>query len=108
LKNSQVKPVELTTRALKDLRKIKSFNRDLIGDNKSEQIIDDIFALFALLESKDVDLKNMGSVDEDFLHLKYNYRKLFHNYYKITYREGKNKLFVFRIFDVRQHPNKNL
>ncbi|PIZ07101.1 MAG: type II toxin-antitoxin system RelE/ParE family toxin, partial [Flavobacteriaceae bacterium CG_4_10_14_0_8_um_filter_34_31] len=26
---------------------------------------------------------------------------------KITYREGKTKIFVVRVFDTRQQPSKN-
>lgn len=102
-----VKPVELTNRAIKDLNKIKAFNKELLGEEKAEQIIDEIFERLSVLESEDIDLKEVGAVDKDFLHLKHKYRKLFQDYYKVTYREGKTKMFVVRIFDTRQNPNKN-
>ncbi|MFA7444397.1 MAG: type II toxin-antitoxin system RelE/ParE family toxin [Flavobacteriaceae bacterium] len=68
--------IELTSRALKDLQKIRKFNDVLYGIPKSKEIIKAIFKRIKILEAPDVDLTNVGSIDEDFIHLKYEYRKL--------------------------------
>lgn len=99
--------VELTSRALKDLQKIRGFNDVLYGVPKSKEIINTIFKTIEILEIPDFDFTEIGSIDEDFKHLKYEYRKLLENHYKITYRKNKSKIYVVRVFDTRQNPNKN-
>lgn len=99
--------VELTARALKDLQKIRVFN-DLFYDiPKSKEIITSIFNRIEILENPTVDFTEIGAVDEEFIHLKYDYRKLIEGNYKITYRIGKSKIYIVRVFDTRQNPNKN-
>ncbi len=78
-----IKPIFWTNRAIKDIEKVTRFNIKLFGFNK------------------------IGSVDEDFTHLKFEYRKLIHHHSKITYRQGKDKIYINRIFDTRQNPIKN-
>ena len=107
MNNFTPKIVELTSRAIKDLNKIKSFNKALFGEEKAEFIIDKIFSHLKILESPNIDLKKVGAIDESFLKLKRTYRNLFLDYYKITYREGKTKMYIVRVFDTRQNPNKN-
>lgn len=102
-----IKPVELTSRAIKDLKKAKSFNSDLYGAARAQEIIDEIFELLETLENPDYDFSEIGEVDKDFDHLKYPYRKLTIPHCKITYRKGKTKIYVIRIFDTRQNPKKN-
>lgn len=103
----KVKPVVLTTRAIKDLKKIKTFNTKLYGKTKAQEINDVIFERLTILENTEVDFSEIGAIDLAFLHLKYEYRKLIEHYIKITYREGNDKIYVVRAFDTRQHPNKN-
>lgn len=102
------KPVELTTRATKDLEKVRDYCTVHFGEEKADQIIDEIFDHIAILESPDHDFNSIGMVDEDFTHLKLEYRKIFKHYCKITYREGKSKIYVIRVFDTRQDPKKNI
>lgn len=99
--------VQLTSRALKDLQKVRGFNDLLYGVSKSKEIINTIFETIEILENPDVDFTEIGVIDEDFAHLKYEYRKLIESHYKITYRKNKSKIYVVRIFDTRQNPNKN-
>lgn len=99
--------VQLTTRALKDIQKIRAFNDLLLGKPKSKEIIRLIFDRIEILENPTTDYSQTGAIDEDFLHLKHQYRKLLEGYYKITYRKSRNKIYVIRIFDTRQHPAKN-
>ena len=99
--------VQLTSRALKDLQKVRGFNDLLYGVSKSKEIINTIFETIEILENPDVDFTEIGAIDEDFVHLKYDYRKLITSHYKITSRKNKSKKYVVRIFDTRQNPNKN-
>lgn len=101
------KPVKLTTRALKDLEKISKFNAEILGKDKAKEIAILIVEATRILENQEYDFKNIGSVDEFFSYLKREYRKIFYKRYKITYREGKTKIYVVRFFDTRQNPNKN-
>lgn len=101
------KPVKLTLRALKDLDKVNTFYAKLYGDARAEEIIDFIFDEIKILESTNQQFTKIGAIDESFSHLKYTYRKLIIHHCKITYREGKNHIYIVRIFDTRQHPNKN-
>lgn len=105
--NNNIKPVELTKRAVKDLSKIKTFNTTLFGEKKAEKIIDILFDRMKILQNLTTDFSKIGAIDEDFSHLKHKYRKLIEHHCKITYREGKTKIFIVRVFDTRQHPNKN-
>ena len=89
------------------MQKIRGFNDLLYGVSKSKEIINTIFETIEILENPDVDFTEIGAIDEDFVHLKYDYRKLIESHYKITYRKSKNKIYVVRIFDTRQNPNKN-
>ena len=99
--------VQLTSRALKDLQNVRGFNDLLYGVSKSKKIINTIFETIEILENPDVDFTEIGAIDEDFVHLKYDYRKLITSHYKITYRKNKSKKYVVRIFDTRQNPNRN-
>jgi hypothetical protein len=83
------------------------FYAELYGEEKSKEIANNIFLKVQLLESENVDLTNVGAIDEQFSHLKHQYRKLIDKYCKITYREGQTKMYVVRVFDMRQNPNKN-
>ena len=90
-----IKPVFWTTRALKDLEKTTRFNESLYGFTKAIEILENS------------NFSEIGSVDEDFLHLKRKYRKLIHLHCKITYRESQTKIYINRVFDTWQNPNKN-
>ena len=43
---------------------------------------------------------------ETRLKLKREYRFLVESHYKIIYRIGKKSIYVLKVFDTRQHPNK--
>lgn len=101
------KPVFWTTRAIKDLEKATRFNALLYGFDKAIQIALKLQKGTEILENSKYDFSEIGSVDAEFAHLKRNYRKLIDGHFKITYREGKTKIYINRIFDTRQNPNKN-
>jgi plasmid stabilization system protein ParE len=100
-----MKPVYWTSRAVKDLEKVTRFNTLLYGFDKAIEFALEIRKSTDILESDD--FSQMGAIDEDFIHLAREYRKLIQHHCKITYREGKTKIYINRVFDTRQHPNKN-
>ena len=103
----EVKPVKWTRRAMRDLSKISVHNAKILGREKALEIAHKIIDAPRILESPEYDFKNIGSIDEAFSHLKQEYRKIFYTNYKITYRNGKAKIYITRVFDTRQNPNKN-
>ncbi|WP_108867853.1 type II toxin-antitoxin system RelE/ParE family toxin [Aquimarina aquimarini] len=102
-----VKPVSWTTRGLKDLKKVSKFNSKTKGREKAIEIAHNIIDAPKILENPKYDFQNIGTVDETFNHLKWEYRKIFCEGCKITYREGKTKIYITRVFDQSQHPRKN-
>ena len=101
------KPVFWTSRAIKDLEKVTRFNTLLYGFEKSIQIAIKLQKSTEILENPKHNFSEIGATDPEFIHLKRNYRKLVDGYCKITYREGNTKIYINRIFDTRQNPNKN-
>tara|TARA_R110002049_G_scaffold299812_1_gene490273 strand:- start:3891 stop:4214 length:324 start_codon:yes stop_codon:yes gene_type:complete len=102
-----IKPVVWSSRATKDLEKITRFYINLYGRPKARKIATELRQSTEILERKDMDTSKIGAIDETFAHLKRNYRKLINHHCKITYREGRTQVYVVRVFDTRQHPNKN-
>lgn len=80
---------------------------DLYGYSKARQIAIELLQSTGILEYENVNTTKIGAADDTFTHLKRNYRKLIKHHCKITYREGKTKIYVVRVFDTRQHPGKN-
>lgn len=102
-----IKRISWTNRALKDLKKVKDFNAKIKGKQKAKEMAQRIFDEPKILENPNFDYVNIGSIDESFDKFKREYRKIFSEGCKITYREGKTKIYITRVFDTRQHPNKN-
>ena len=102
-----IKPVFWTTRATKDLEKTTKFYIKLYGAKKALEIATALRRHTEVLEKEAIDTSKVGSIDEAFSHLKHTYRKLIKEHCKITYREGKTKIYIVRVFDMRQNPNKN-
>lgn len=96
-----------TQRALGDFAKINSFNEQLLGNEKSYEVTENIVQKILLLVNPAFDYTTIGSPDEAFSTYKREYRKLIESHYKITYRIGKDKIYIMRIFDTRQNPHKN-
>ena len=101
------KPLFWTERSLKDLNKIHSFNAKQLGFAKALEITHGIIERIGTLEDTSFDYLQTAAKDEAFLHLRNTYRKFIEGHYKITFREGKTKVYINRIFDTRQNPNKN-
>ena len=102
-----LKSVNWTNRAAKDLEKVTKFNLKLYGAEKAIEITTNLRKSTDILESSEIDVSEYGQIDDTFLHLKHEYRKLISNHCKITYRVGKSKIYIVRVFDTRQHPKRN-
>ncbi len=102
-----IKPVFWTKRSSKDLEKIVRFNNKQKGKEKSREIAYNIRKSTEQLENPEYDFMSIGTIDDQFAHLKRQYRKIFAEGCKITYREGKDKIFITRVFDQKQRPSKN-
>jgi plasmid stabilization system protein ParE len=101
------KPLLWTKRALSDLEKVYIFNSKIFGIKTAKNIVDKIVSKVEILQKTTFDYSEVGEVDTNFAHLKRDYRKLIEGHCKITYRVGNSKIYINRIFDTRQNPNKN-
>lgn len=99
--------IEWTSRAKKDLRKVYLFNCELAGEDKAFKLINQIIIRIDMLS--DSRFVQIGSIDEQFSHLRHKYKKLIEGNIKITYRlsESKPVVYINRVFDTRQNPLKN-
>jgi plasmid stabilization system protein ParE len=92
-----------TGRSLTDLRKIVIFNTELHDEERAFQIPEGIV--------NDVENELLGSLDvaardQQFSHIN-NYKKLLNGHHKITFRSENHTAYIVRVFDMRQHPDKN-
>lgn len=96
-----------TSRATKDLRKVYDFYTQQIGEEKAFAIIQSILDKVDVLT--DGKFVKIGAIDEEFKHMKRQYKKLIEKNIKITYRLSASKPIVYinRVFDTRQDPIKN-
>ena len=92
--DSIVKPVFWTTRSVKDLEKLTRFNANIYGFAKAIEIAFEIRKSTEILENSEYEFTEIGQIDTEFFHLTRNYRKLIHHHCKITYREGKSKIYI--------------
>ena len=99
--------IKWTSRAKNDLRKVYEFYVELAGEEKAFEIITSIIALVGALS--DARFVRMGPTDEQFRHLKHQYKKLIDKNVKVTYRLSVSKpvVYINRVFETRQHPSKN-
>jgi plasmid stabilization system protein ParE len=77
------------------------------GLEKAQEIVESIREHTEVWENPNYNFKKIGERDEAFSHLKRIYRKLIQRHCKITYREGKTKIYIVRVFDTRRDPKKN-
>ncbi len=99
--------INWTTRAKKDLRKVYNFYTESVSEEKAFEFIETILERVDMLS--DARFVEMGAIDEEFKHLKKEYKKLIEKDIKVTYRlsKSKTKVYINRVFDTRQHPSKN-
>ena len=101
------KTINWTKRASRDLEKITRFNKELLGSVKALEVSKNLINTPKVLENANQDFIKIGQVDDSFTHLKREYRRLLISYYKMTYRIGNQHIYIIRVFDTRQNPNKN-
>lgn len=96
-----------TLRAVKDLRKVYHFFTEQIGEEKAFKLIK--FLLDKVDVLSDERFVKMGAIDDEFKHLKKQYKKIIVKNIKITYRLSltKSVIYINRVFDTRQNPSKN-
>lgn len=94
-----------TDRAKADLHKVYEFNCDVMPEPKAWGIV---VQLSDFTEKNLKERIDVGMPDFQFAHLGYDYKKLIEPPYKITYRIEGTVKYVLRVFDQRQHPDKNL
>jgi plasmid stabilization system protein ParE len=99
--------INWTSRAKKDLRKVYDFYTELTGEEKAFEIISGLLEQVDMLS--DGTFVKMGAIDEQFRHLRHEYKKLIEKNIKITYRLSTSSPIVYinRVFETRQHPAKN-
>ena len=96
-----------TSRATNDLKKAYHFYTQIIGEEKAFKLILLLLDRIDLLSDRR--FSKLGAIDEEFVDMKRDYRKLIEGDIKITYRLSTSKPIVYinRIFDTRQNPLKN-
>jgi len=96
-----------TSRAVKDLHKVYDFYSEQIGEVNAFELIQLLLSKVDVLS--DERFVKMGTIDEEFKHLKKQYKKLIEKNIKITYRPSLTKpvVYINRVFDTRQNPAKN-
>jgi len=103
-----LEPCEIiwTARAIKDLRQVYDFYTRQIGEEKAFAIAQDILDKVDVLS--DGKFIKTGAIDEEFKHMKRQYKKLIEQNIKITYRLSASNPIVYinRVFDTRQDPTK--
>jgi len=99
--------INWTSRAVKDLKKIYHFYTEQIGEEKSFRLVNSLVDKVDVLS--DGRFSKVGAVDDEFTHLKRQYKKLIFKNIKITYRlsSSKSVIYIIRVFDTRQNPLKN-
>lgn len=97
-----------TSRATKDLQKVYDFYSEQIGEEKAFAIVQSILDKVDLLS--DSKFVKIGVIDDEFMHLKRQYKKLIEKNIKITYRlsASKSRVYINRVFDTRLDPSKNV
>lgn len=99
----KVKGVFWTNRSKSDVQKTISFYKKLYGKERTKKLISSAVQAVEDLENG---ITKRGAIDDGMSHLKRTYRKLVINHIRVSYREGKDKIYIVRFFDTRQHPNK--
>ena len=85
--------IKWTSRAVKDLRKIYHFYTSLSGEEKAFKLIQKLLFRIELLSNKKT--VKMGTLDEEFKHLKREYKKILEGNIKVTYRESTSDNIVY-------------
>jgi len=86
-----------------DLHKIFKFlQKSNVPTDKCKKIISNIVTKVRILKKMPLS----GQREPRFSDLPKEYRRLIHSHYKIIYHISSDTLFINRVFDSRQNPNK--
>ena len=96
------KEVIWTAQAKNDLQKIYEFNSAILGEEKAYSLIE------GLVEKVDVLYERIsgGTRYISDRHPEINYQKLIYSHYLIFYRQEGKRIYLSKIFDARQNPEK--
>ena len=96
------KEVIWTAQAKDDLQKIYEFNSLILGEEKAYSLIE------GLVEKADTLYQKVsgGTRYISDINPGINYQKLIYGYYLIFFREEGKRVYVNKIFDARQNPEK--
>ncbi len=96
------KEVIWTAHAKEDLLKIYEFNSLILGDEKAYSLIEGLVDKVDILYQK----ISGGTRYISDINPEINYQKLIYGYYLIFYREEGKQVYINKIFDARQNPDK--
>jgi plasmid stabilization system protein ParE len=96
------KEVIWTAQARDDLQKIYEFNSLILGEEKAYSLIEGLAGKVDILYQR----ISGGTRYISDINPEMNYQKLIYGYYLIFYREDGNRVYINKIFDARQNPEK--
>ena len=91
-----------TETAKNDLKNIFNFVKSEININKAQLIVFQIFDKTSVLKN----MREAGQKEPKFERLKNEYRRLIFKHYKIVYHISAELVYINKVFDSRQSPNK--
>lgn len=89
-----------TKKSLKDLQNIYDFIA-LESESGAKKVVSSILDTEEVISSH----PNVGQVEKT-IKLKRTYRYIVEGHCKVIYRVGKSKIYINKVFDTRQHPDK--
>jgi len=91
-----------TEKAKFDLKEIFDFFLTEVSEKVANSIINSI-----LTKTKQIEINPLsGSIEPYLTNLKKQYRRIIEGNYKIVYRIDGSRVYIIRVFDARQSPNK--
>lgn len=91
-----------TAKSQADLLGIYNYLCSVVEEPKAFEVIERIVNKVELLSTMPL----LGAKEPLLAKLKREYRRLLEGHYKIVYNFRNDKIYVNRVFDSRQHPNK--
>ncbi len=98
-----IRAVVWADRSKSDLKRIFTFNKELHGFDKASSIVND---LINDIEAELIGKLDVSVKDQEFSHLD-DCKKIFNGHHKISFVSRGNIASIIRVFDMRQHPDKN-
>lgn len=96
------KEVIWTVQAKDDLQKIYEFNSSILGEEKAYSLIEGLIEKVDILYQKiSGGTRYISDINPDI-----KYQKLIYGHYLIFYRKEGQRVYINKIFDARQKPDK--